>query len=460
MPLLEHFKTFNTYLEQIIMNKIFIISKREFLTRVQKKTFLLTTIGLPILIFGIYALIVFFAVNDDKDFKIAVADEAHIFKNNLKDRDNEFVFNYVKNETPATLVKALEDKKYKAFIYVPQNFSEKDSLQIIAAKSIGFITKNKIERAIENSLEENKLLTALNVSKPQLDSLQQSNFIKFTTISGEKDSDIKSGISYGVGMFSGFLIYIILFIYGTMVMRGVAEEKTNRIAEVIISSVKPFQLMFGKILGIGSVGLLQFLIWVILVLGLQVGLTLFFPDVVHQMQDQPMQPGMIAAANAMENSSALSNINSVISQINFPLIIGCFIFYFLGGYFMYASLFAAVGSTVNEDPNDAQTLTLPITMPIIFGFAIMMQAVNNPNSSLAVFGSLFPLTSPIVMMARIAHGIPDGVTIFQLVLSMLLLIGGFIGTTWVAAKIYRTGILMYGKKVTFKELIKWTFRKS
>ena len=127
---------------------------------------------------------------------------------------------------------------------------------------------------------------------------------------------------------------------------------------------------------------------------------------------------------------------------------------------MYASLFAAVGSTVNEDPSDAQTLTLPITMPIIFGFAIMMQAVNNPNSSLAVFGSLFPLTSPIVMMARIAHGIPDGVTFFQLVLSMLLLIGGFIGTTWVAAKIYRTGILMYGKKVTFKELIKWTFRKS
>lgn len=442
------------------MNKILIISKREFLTRVQKKTFLLTTIGLPLLIFGIYALIIFFAVNDDKDYNIAVADEAKIFQNNLQDRDKEFVFTYVKNETPESLTKALDANKYKAFIYVPKNFSSTDSIQVVASKSIGFITQNKIERSLENALEENKLLVALNVTKPQLDSLQKTNNIKFTTINGEKDSEVKAGISYGVGMFSGFLIYIILFIYGTMVMRGVAEEKTNRIAEVIISSVKPFQLMMGKIIGIGSVGLLQFLIWVFLVFGLQIVLTLFFPDVAGQIQQQPMQPGMIAASNAIEQSNALSKLNTVIAQINFPLLISCFIFYFLGGYFMYASLFAAVGSTVNEDPNDAQTLTLPITMPIIFGFAIMMQAVNNPNSSLAVFGSLFPLTSPIVMMARVAHGVPDGVTIFQLILSMVLLVFSFIGTTWVAAKIYRTGILMYGKKVTLKEMIKWTFRKS
>ena len=442
------------------MNKILIISKREFLTRVQKKTFLLTTIGLPILIFGIYALIIFFAVSDDKDFKIAVADEAKIFQNNLKENNKEFVFSYVNNETPETLAKALDTKKYNAFIYVPKNFSATDSLHVVAAKSVGFITKNKIENTLENAIEENKLLAALNLTKSQLDSLQKTNYIKFTSITGEKESDVKAGISYGVGMFSGFLIYIILFIYGTMVMRGVAEEKTNRIAEVIISSVKPFQLMMGKILGIGSVGLLQFLIWVILVMGLQLGVGVFFPDMMSQMQSQPIQPGMVAAANAMENSNALTQINSVLNQINFPLLIGCFIFYFLGGYFMYASLFAAVGSTVNEDLNDAQTLTLPITMPIIFGFVIMMQAVNNPNSSLAVFGSLFPLTSPIVMMARVAHGIPEGVTITQLLLSMFFLVAGFLGTTWFASKIYRTGILMYGKKVTWKEIMKWTFRKS
>jgi ABC-2 type transport system permease protein len=151
---------------------------------------------------------------------------------------------------------------------------------------------------------------------------------------------------------------------------------------------------------------------------------------------------------------------SGLASINFPFIIGCFIFYFIGGYLLYSSLFAAVGSAVNEDPQDAQSLLLPITMPIIFAIVIMTKAVNDPNSGLAIFGSLFPLTSPIVMMARVAHGVPDGVTYFQLALSMIFLILGFLGTTWVAAKIYRTGILMYGKKITWKEMMKWAFKKS
>jgi len=179
----------------------------------------------------------------------------------------------------------------------------------------------------------------------------------------------------------------------------------------------------------------------------------------EQMQTGAMQPGMQGAQMANSNG-AMTEIMKNISQINWSLILGCFIFYFLGGYLLYSSLFAAVGSAVNEDPQDAQSLVLPITMPIIFGIVIMMKAVNDPNSSLAVFGSLFPLTSPIVMMARIAHGIPEGVPLWQLLTSGILLIGGFIGTTWVAAKIYRTGILLYGKKVTWKEMWKWAFRKS
>lgn len=445
------------------MNKIFIVAKREFLTRVQKKTFLLTTIGLPLLIFGLYALIIFFTVSGTKDYKIAVADEAHIFKQSLEDKDKEIIFSFVNNQSVTSLTKALEDEKYSAFIYVPKSFNLNnisDSLLVVAAKSVGLMTKANIERKLSNALEENKLTAALHITKHQLDSLQQTNTIKFTTLKGEKNSDAKAGIAYVVGMVCGFLIYLILFIYGTMVMRGVAEEKTNRIAEVIVSSVKPFQLMMGKILGIGTVGLLQFLIWIFLVIGLQFLLPLIFPDMLHQMQSQPIQPGMVAATSVAENSGVLQNINSVLGQINFPLIIGCFLFYFLGGYFMYASLFAAVGSTVNEDPQDSQTLTLPITMPIIFGFVIMMQAVNDPNAPLAVFGSLFPLTSPIVMMARIAHGVPDGVPAWQLILSMALLVAGFLGTTWLAAKIYRTGILMYGKKVTWKEIGKWIFRRS
>jgi ABC-2 type transport system permease protein len=176
----------------------------------------------------------------------------------------------------------------------------------------------------------------------------------------------------------------------------------------------------------------------------------------HQMQN----PAVADATNALHETNAMSKIGELLSQINIPLIIGCFLFYFFAGYFMYASLFAAVGSLVSDDPNDAQSMTLPITMPIILGFAIMMQAVNNPTSPIAVFGSLFPLTSPIVMMARVAHGVPEGVSAFQLILSMLLLIAGFVCTTWIAGKIYRTGILMYGKKVTWKEMGKWIFRKG
>lgn len=445
------------------MSKILIISQREFLSRVQKKTFLLTTIGLPILIFGFYALIIYFSVKSSDNFTIAVADEANIFEGKLTNKDNEIIFKFVQNENPTSLNKQVADKKIDAFVYVPKTFdinSTKDSLQIVSGKSIGLMTREKIQRRIKNVIEEKKMLASSGLTKTQLDSLQQTNEITFASTEGKKDSSTKAGLSYGVGFISGFLIYIILFIYGSMVMRGVMEEKTNRIAEVIVSSVKPFQLMMGKIIGIGTVGLVQFLIWIVLMIGVQFLLPLIFPDAMGQMQSAPMQPGMASAGNAVQQSGALAGIMNGISQINWPLILGCFIFYFLGGYFLYSSLFAAVGSTVNEDPQDAQSLMLPITMPIIFAMVIMTKAVNDPNSSLAVFGSIFPLTSPIVMMARIAHGVPDGVTVMQLIASMVCLVVGFLGTTWLAGKIYRTGILMYGKKATWKTMWQWAFRKG
>lgn len=445
------------------MSKILIISKREFLSRVQKKTFLLTTIGLPLLIFGFYALIIYFSVKSSDNFTIAVADEANVFNGKLANKDNEIIFKFVQGENPTTLNKQVTDKKIDAFVYIPKTFdisTTKDSLQIISGKSIGLMTREKIERRIKNAIEEKKMLASSGLTKAQLDSLQKTNEITFASTEGKKDSDTKAGLSYGVGFISGFLIYIILFIYGSMVMRGVMEEKTNRIAEVIVSSVKPFQLMMGKIIGIGTVGLVQFLIWIILMVGVQFLLPLIFPDMMGQMQNAPMQPGMAGAGNAVQQSGALAGIMNGLSQINWPLILGCFIFYFLGGYFLYSSLFAAVGSTVNEDPQDAQSLMLPITMPIIFAMVIMTKAVNDPNSSLAVFGSIFPLTSPIVMMARIAHGVPDGVTVVQLIASMVCLVLGFLGTTWLAGKIYRTGILMYGKKATWKTMWQWAVRKN
>ena len=441
------------------MNKALIVAKREFLSRVQKKTFLLTTIGLPLLIFGFYALIILFTVKNTDDFKIAISDEANVFNKAIVDKKKELVFSYV-NSSEDSLKAQLTKGTIDAYVFVPKTFAlttDTDSLKVVSDKSVGLMTREKIERKFEKYIEEQRLITGTKMSKEVLDSLQKSNQIVFTTAKGEKDD--KAGISYGVGFASGFLIYIVLFIYGSMVMRGVMEEKTNRIAEVIVSSVKPFQLMMGKIVGIGSVGLLQFIIWIVLMMSASTILALISPDTAAQMQNMPVQPGMAQAAQ-IQNSSAMSGVMASLSTVNWPLIIGCFLFYFLGGYFLYSSLFAAVGSTVNEDPQDAQSLMLPVTLPIIFGIVIMMQAVNNPNSGLAVFGSLFPLTSPIVMVARVAYGVPDGVTTFQLILSMVLLIAGFIGTTWLAGKIYRTGILMYGKKVTLKEVAKWIVRKN
>ena len=447
------------------MNKIFIVARREFLTRVQKKTFLLTTIGVPILIFAFYALIIFFSVKSTSDFKVAIVDQANIFDGKIDEKkSSEVIFSFVKEDT-ATLNKKLEQKEYDAYLYVPAGFSiigqSKDSLQFRSAKTVGLMTREKIENRISKALEEKRLLS-MNISKAQLDSIQsQKEVITFANTSGKKENQSKVGVSYAVGFISGFMIYIILFIYGTMVMRGVVEEKVSRIAEVIISSVKPFQLMMGKIIGIGAVGLVQFLIWGALVIILQLAVPVLFPQLFEGMQAQPVQPGMMAAVDATKQQpDMIRGLMEGLNQINFPLIVGCFVFYFLGGYFMYASLFAAVGSAANEDMQDAQSLLLPIMMPIIFAIVIMMQAVNNPNGSLAVFGSLFPLTSPIVMMARVAHGVPEGVSALQLILSMVFLVLGFFGTTWLAGKIYRTGILMYGKKVTWKELWKWAIKKN
>ncbi|MDR0791740.1 MAG: ABC transporter permease [Chitinophagaceae bacterium] len=439
------------------MNKTFIVAKREFLTRVQKRTFLLTTILLPLLIFGVSATSIYFSTKSGDNLHFAVQDEANVLSETL-DKSGEINFEPVQNQSQQALDEALAQKKYDGYIFIPSSFntSPNDSIQLKSTKSIGLIARAKIENFIGKGLRE-KTFLSLNITKNQLDSIQNSgNRIAFTTVGGAADSSTKTGASYVVGYASGFLIYMILFFYGMMVMRGVMEEKVSRIAEVIISSVKPFQLMLGKITGIGAVGLLQFFIWIILVIGLQFLLPFIFPNAFQHLQSAPVQTAGMQAAQAVQDSGGINKIFDALHQINLPLILVCFIFYFFGGYFLYASLFAAVGSAVNDDPQDAQSLTLPITMPIIFGFIIMIKAINNPNSSLAVFGSLFPLTSPIVMMARL----PQGVSAWELLLSMLFLIIGFIFTTWLAGKIYRTGILMYGKKPTWKELMKWAFVKK
>jgi ABC-2 type transport system permease protein len=433
------------------MNKILLVARREFLSRVQKRTFLLTTILLPIVIFGFYAMLFYFQIHAGNKTRLAVADEANIFKGQL-DSNNEISFAFLKNETPASLALKLNNKDYDAYLYVPASdtIAGKDSFKIVSAKKTGLITRGSIQGIINNRLQREKLLS-FHISPEQLDSAKKDSKIAFSILnSKEDDTDTKEQAILIIGYIFGFLIYIILFIYGTMVMRGVMEEKMNRIAEVIVSSVKPFQLMMGKITGIGAVGLLQFIIWIVIVVSTRLLLIVIFPE----------SMGHVQGAEALKHAASDPTIMDGFNQINWVVLLSCFIFYFLGGYLLYSALFAAVGCAVNEDPQEAQSLILPIIMPIIFSIVILTKAVNDPNGSLAVFGSLFPLTSPIVMMARIAHGVPEGVPYWQLFASMLLLIGGFLGTTWMAGKIYRTGILMYGKKTTWKEMMKWTFKKN
>lgn len=430
------------------MNKIKLIATREFLSRVKKRTFLLSTIGLPILIAGLYGLMIYFTAGDTSSKKIAIADNASIFKDSIKNDSSDIQFQLVPADSEKQLNAFVEKGDYDACIFIPKSYNllGHDSLQIQSAKSFGLLDKQQVKDKLEKLLED-KRFAAANISKTQIDSLRSSN-IRFNTISGGQDSDAKTTASSILGYISGFLIYIILLLYGTGVMRGVMEEKVNRIAEVIVSSVKPYQLMMGKILGIGMVGLLQFIIWIVLTFGSRILWVLISPHIMDNMKAEAADTGV------------LGEILNGVAQINLPLVIGCFLFYFLGGYLLYASLFACVGCAVNEDPNEAQSLTLPVTMPIVFGIVIMMKAINDPTSGIAVFGSLFPLTSPIVMMGRIGYGVPNPIPYWQLIASMILLILGFMGTTWLAAKIYRTGILMYGKKITWKEMWKWALRKG
>jgi len=439
------------------MNKIWLIIKREYLTRVRKKTFLLTTILTPLLFAGIFGVVIYMTIKSITHEKIAVVDPQGYLKSSLES-GKSVTYNFVADVDTGNFVA----RGYSAVLYAPNtSINNTDNFRLVTQKSLNRIANTRIERDISRALENNMISQELKVDPKRIDSIKtRAKEVGLDTIkkgeSGLKDTsfDVANGIGYAIS----FLIYITLFVYGAMVMRGVMEEKTNRIAEVIVSSVRPFQLMMGKILGIGAVGLTQFLIWIILMGVISTVLTSLIPaDVMQQAQQASEQiPGQ-----SQQGSEALRNLaiaQKSLSTINWPLVIGCFIFYFIGGYLFYAALFAAVGSAVNEDPQDAQSLMFPITMPIVLAIVIMINAINDPGGSLATWSSMVPFFSPIVMMARVPFGVPDTVPYWQLILSMLLLIAGFLFTTWLSAKIYRTGILLYGKKPTFKEMAKWIVR--
>ena len=427
------------------MRKTFLIIQREYLTRVRKKTFIIGTLLFPLL----YMLLIFgtsyIAEKTRQQLKVAVADSSGLFSKPQLElqngMDNSSVMDLV--QAPAGKAFDYEAAGYDALILIPSiRWENPEVTQLVmkTKKSYGSATEAVIEAKINrlwDDIKNEKL--GIDAAKRQI--LSQ-NRIKVKALN-ENDEKVDAALSNGIGMACGFLIYFIILIYGSQVMMGVMEEKTNRIAEIIVSSVKPFQMMLGKIIGIGLVALTQFLLWIA------------FIFVIYNVTTRISGTGSAGAANQIVGS-----IQHIFTSINLPLTLFCFAFYFLGGFFFYSSIYGAIGSAINEDVREAQSLSFPVTMLVIISIVLMTTAVNDPTGPVAVWASIIPFSSPIVMMARIPYGVPGTVPWWQLGLSMGLLIAGFMFTTWFAAKIYRTGILMYGKKTSWKEMLRWAFRRS
>jgi ABC-2 type transport system permease protein len=420
---------------------------------VKRRAFIVSTFLFPIFIILFIVGSVLIAVKSKEVVKIAVPYD-NFFRSSLKSDSSSVIF-----QVDSTVTQNNFDERGFTGLLKPA----RDTIFIISRKQIALESMDQVEHQL-NKAYENSLLEEKGIRKKILDSVSQvsehafevkNKLVNATGV--EKEAN--AGLAYGIGFGSGLLIYITMLIFGAMVMRGVMEEKMNRIAEVIVSSVRPFQLMMGKIVGIAAVGLTQFLMWIVLIIILFSALQLFMsPDTLHHMQEVQQNPAM--SQNATVASNLMNAKAKLVGGAPWGIIIPCFFFYFLGGYLFYAALFASVGSVVNEDPQEAQSLMLPITMPIIFSFLILTTSISHPNSATAFWGSMIPFSSPIVMMGRIGYGVPEGVPWWQLLLSMALLVAGFIFTTWFAGKIYRTGILLYGKRVTWKEMIKWLRRSS
>ncbi len=437
------------------MNKIALIVSREYLTRVKKKSFLLMTLLGPFLIAGLMIGAIFLGLSDDTQHYVLVVDETPVLEDNLSvfegqlKESDQIKYDYAREVMPTDEFK---ESPYTIMLVINDNIVENPVAELVSKKQPSLGVKTSISKQIERVIEVEKL---------REHELDYDTYRRINTTVDLVDVDVNNMSRASrkqekaiVGFAFAVVIYFFIFLYGMQVMRGVMEEKTSRIVEVIISSVKPFQLMMGKIIGIALVGLTQFFLWVILTFTLTtIAQSVFLPDLGEQAQLSEMQMTQQAATDATQNIQQ-DTVNEFFElffhEINWGVMIGSFIFYFLGGYLLYASLFAAIGAAVDSEA-DTQQFMLPITIPLIFGFIVAEMALTNPEGSSTLIFSMIPLTSPIVMMLRVAMG----VSLLEVGLSMLLLVAGFLFTTWLAGKIYRTGILMYGKKVNYRELWKW-----
>jgi len=447
-------------------SRLNLVLGREFAIRVKKKSFILTTILTPIFFAALMIVPSLIMLNDsgDKQQTVLVVDNSGIVAPYLKDTET---IKYVVSESTDldALKEELKKEDSSADILAVYSALDQDndmSVVTYSMKQINGDAKSAISHCGDDAVQAFKL------SKYEIENLDRimsdlKHKVKVNTFLISEEGDEKENsneISMALSYIMAFMIYIFVFMFGNMVMQGVIQEKSNRIVEVIISSVKPIELMLGKILGVACVAVVQFLIWVVLTFGIV--------SAVSAASGIGSEPGQIAAAadatqmisssdvssavSEITSSGVLSTITSTLGNINFPFIIGCFLIYFVLGYLLYASMFAAVGSAVDNEADTSQ-LTMPVTIPLILGLFIMLHTFQHPESTLSVWASIIPWTSPMVMLARIPF--ENVVPMWQLLLSVILLFLTFVGTAYLAGKIYRTGILMYGKKATWKDLMKW-----
>ena len=433
------------------MNKIGLIIKREYLTRVRKRSFLIMTFLGPILMAAIYVIPIMLALNSSNEkMRIAVVDESHWFEDRFNDTQ-EHTFVIMPGEPIESVKEMVKNGVFNMAIYVPPTQLNIPSNAVVySLRQVPIEVETYISNIMEKEIEDQKLMA--NGVDPEIVSAVKTKvnlqIMRMDENGNEKETFTK--VQFSLGLILAMLVYMFILFFGGQVMQGVAEEKTNRIIEVIISSVKPFQLMMGKIIGVSLVALTQFVLWILLTGVFYVGFSAYVgishPDMVTQGTVMSQE---ITSTDIMSNESVQS-IVQIAQSIDFGTIITCFLVFFILGYLLYATLYAAIGSLVDNN-TDSQQFTLPITVPLIIAIISSFYIVSNPDSTLSIWLSMIPFTSPISMMVRIPFGVP----IWQVVVSAVLLAGTFVLMTWIAAKIYRTGILMYGKKLSYQEIFKW-----
>lgn len=436
------------------MNKIGLIIKREYLTRVRKKSFIFMTLLGPLVFAAIVIVPVWLASMDGSDTKIiSVIDESGLLKESFltsASGDDPIIYQYVTDPVESVKQEVTEGLQF-GLLYIPNiSLENTQGITLFSESSPSINVVRDIERMLQDKIKDIKLERS-NISREALQQLETNIDIQTINLTETGEQQGNANVASVVGYVGAFLIYTFIFLYGAQVMRGVMEEKSNRIVEIVISSVRPFQLMMGKIIGVASVGLTQFLLWIALTFGLAtVFLQGFSAEDLMKQRTEQMSQNMPQAD--MAQSEMTMDIQLALASIDITGFVLTFLFYFLGGYLLYGALFAAIGSAADSN-TDTQQFMLPISTPLILSIVTLGAVLNDPNGTLAFWLSMIPFTAPVTMMMRVPFGIPT----WQLILSMTLLIGGFIFTTWVAGRIYRVGILMHGAKVNYKVIGKWLF---